>query len=493
MALAWVSGLGLAGALAIVVGNGNPALAFLPLVLAGVLALVAFQPLRRTLLVVAFLALVLENPAESFGSGLWKSPIATLGALYLMQLKQTIGGGLIVTGLDLALALVAFTWLVRRMRGSTIDAGGQVATASPIVWAAGVCYATIAFMEVYGIARGGSFASSLWQLFRVIYLPGVVLLFAAALRGGRDAPALGRLMVIAALYRAVLAIVIRWQFPDLEQMPHATTHADSMLFANACVLVVANLYERPGKQSAWTAVGVLPVVLWGMVANNRRLVWVELLMALAVLTVLTGWSPIKRRMSQAAILALPFFLVYVAVGWSHPTGPFAPVKTIRSVVDSDSDSSTKWRDWENYNLYATFAKNPLVGSGYGHEYDEVVHLPDISANYELYRLAPHNSVLGIMAYGGAVGFAGLFLMIPIGMFFAVRSYRRAIAARDRIASLTAIGVFVTYLNHCYGDMALGTYTSVVSVGAALALVGKLAVSTGAWPVGAPRSAGPVPP
>jgi hypothetical protein len=34
--------------------------------------------------------------------------------------------------------------------------------------------------------------------------------------------------------------------------------------------------------------------------------------------------------------------------------------------------------------------------------------------------------------------------------------------------------------HCYGDMGLGTWTSVFTVGAALALVGKQAVATGAW-------------
>jgi hypothetical protein len=480
-----VGGLAVAGLVAILLGNGNLGVALAPLALTGLVLAVALNPLRRTLYVVAFLALVLENPAEGFAEGAWQSPIAPFGQMMLMQLKATFGAGLIVSGLDLCIALVATVLFLRRLRGSRIDLEGQVPAAAPIVGAAFGCLATIAFVWGLGMARGGSFGDSLWQIFRVIYLPTVVLLFAATLRGGRDAGVLATLLVIAAMYRAGLAIYIRMLFPDTEKYTFTTTHADSMLFATAFSFVLAYLYERPGKRSALIAAASLPLLSWGMIANNRRLVWVELIAALVALAFLTGWSPIKRRLSQAAVLASPLLLLYVAAGWSRPTGVFAPVKTLRSVVDSGADQSTRWRDYENYNLYETLKKSPIVGSGFGVPYEEVVHLPDISAHYELYRLAPHNAILGILAYGGLLGFAGLFMMIPLGVFLAARVYRRALAARDRIASLTAIAAFVIYLMHCYGDMALGTYTSVWMLGPLLALVGKMATATDAWPTPAP--------
>jgi len=67
------------------------------------------------------------------------------------------------------------------------------------------------------------------------------------------------------------------------------------------------------------------------------------------------------------------------------------------------------------------------------------------------------------------------------MFFAVRVYRVAHLPRERAAALTTVGILVAYVVHCYGDLGLGTWTSVFTVGPALALVGKLAVTTGAWP------------
>ncbi len=42
-------------------------------------------------------------------------------------------------------------------------------------------------------------------------------------------------------------------------------------------------------------------------------------------------------------------------------------------------------------------------------------------------------------------------------------------------------MIVIYEVHCYGDMGLGTWTSVFTVAPALAVVAQLAVATGAWP------------
>jgi multisubunit Na+/H+ antiporter MnhF subunit len=362
-----------------------------------------------------------------------------------------------------------------------VDAHGYVRAASPVRTGALVCIGTIALVWISGMLRGGDFGSSLWQVFRVIYLPCVLLLFAAGLRGPGDARRLGVTLVAAALLRAVVAISVRLMFPDTEAVPHATTHADSMLFADAFLLILVWFAERPTTRSLLLGVGTLPILAWGMVANNRRLVWVELGFGLLTIFFLTPWGRVKRRVAQAVVVSLPLLLLYVGIGWSHPTGVFAPVRTVRSVVDSGSDSSTAWRDWENYNLYYTLKDNPVLGTGFGHGYTEVVHLPDISQGYSLYRYAPHNSILGLLAFGGFLGFAGIWMLIPLGIFFAARAYRFSTQPRDRVAALTTIGVLVAYMVHCYGDMGLGTWTSVFTVAPALALVAKLATASGAWP------------
>ena len=88
-----------------------------------------------------------------------------------------------------------------------------------------------------------------------------------------------------------------------------------------------------------------------------------------------------------------------------------------------------WRDLENYDLFYTLRHNPVLGTGYGHGYTEVVWLPDVSNAYALYRFLPHNSILGLWAYGGLVGFTALWTMLVVGVFLAARAYRHAVTRR----------------------------------------------------------------
>ena len=485
-----VAALGALSLVLIVVGNGNVAVAVAPLALSLLVLATAKAPLRWSLLVLGFLCLTMENPSEAFAEGKWSSPLAPLGAMLLAHLNLTIPvKALFFSGLDLALVLLIGIWVVRRLTGSDVDLRGRIPAAKPLQTAGLICLATIGVMWAFGMARAGfSFSNSLWQIFRVVYFPCVFLLFCAGMRGPADARPLGIALLAAALFRAALSVYIRRLFPNVEDLGFTTTHADSMLFADAFLMVIVMFFERPSRRTVLLAVLTLPVLTLGMIANNRRLVWVELGIGLLFIYFITPMTRLKRRLAQGVAISIPILLLYIALGWNSGSKIFAPVKTIRSVVDSKSDTSTLWRDLENYNLYFTLKGNPLLGTGFGHEYIEAIHLPDISSDYSLYRYAPHNSILGLFAYGGVIGFTGLWLLVPLGMFFAVRSYRFSTHPRDRTAALTTVGILIAYAVHCYGDMGLGTWTSVFTLSAALALVAKQAVATGAWP---PRRQGAV--
>ena len=81
-----------------------------------------------------------------------------------------------------------------------------------------------------------------------------------------------------------------------------------------------------------------------------------------------------------------------------------------------------------------------------------------------------------------MGFTGLWSMIVVGIYLAVRAYRRAATPETRTAALTAVSVIVVYLAYCYGDLGLGTWVSVFTVAPALAVACRLAVTSGAWTV-----------
>lgn len=472
--------------LLLVVGNGNPALAVLPTLVFAVLYAIWKLPLRYPLLILTFLALTLENPGDDPASGAWKSPLYNVGAVLMVHLNVTFDHKwMMFSGLDVILVYLLGVALYRWASRSRIDSAGRPAVARPMRFFVLLVPAAALGMWVWGVARGGAdFASSLWQVQRVGYLPIFFVLFAVALRGAHDRAALAKVFILAACIRAALAVYVRETVvppAGHKALEYATTHPDSILFAGAVCLVVALLVERFDKRRLLLALVVLPILVAGMVANTRRIVWVDLAVGLFTLYSLTPWTRARRAVTRAVIVASPVVLIYFAVGWSASSETFAPVEIARSVVDSKVNQSTEWRDWENYDLVYTLRQNPIIGSGYGHGYIELVKLPDISQVYELYRYIPHNSILGLWAYGGIVGFAALWSIYSVAIFFAARIYRRARGPSDRIAALASTGFIAVYLAHCYGDMGLGTWTSVFTIAPSLAVIGQLATATGAWP------------
>jgi O-antigen ligase len=468
----------------IFVGDGNLLFALGPPVVFAIAYTIWRLPLRWPFLVVTFLALTLENPADVPAQGLWKSPLYTAGALLLAHMNVTLPyKALLFSGLDVILVFLFAVIAWRMLVGSRIDGPPRLAPRPLRIFAA-ASIAGVALAWTYGSLSGGAdVASSLWQVERVIYLPVLFFAFQRAFRPS-DVAAFAKVLVGAACLKACVAIYVHATVsapPGKPEMLYATTHPDSMLFAGAVCTLVALYLERRDRKHAIVAALIVPLLIAGMIANQRRIAWVEMAAGLAVVFLLTPSTKVKRTIGRVLVLVSPILLVYCVLGWNQSGGVFGPVQTIRSLVDSDTDGSTTWRDWENYDLVYTVRQNPFFGLGYGHGYIEFVKLPDVSREYALERFAPHNSILGLLAYGGIVGFTALWTMLSAGLFFGARAYRHAADPGERAALLAAVVVIVVYCVHCYGDMGLGTWVGVFTVAPALALVGQLAVTTGAWP------------
>jgi O-antigen ligase len=172
-------------------------------------------------------------------------------------------------------------------------------------------------------------------------------------------------------------------------------------------------------------------------------------------------------------------LAYVAIGWNSNSRIFAPIQLYRSVGDGQVNSSTLYRDLENFNLLDTLRENAIVGTGFGHEFNTPVTMPDISF-FKEWRYMPHNSMLGLWCFTGWLGFTSIWLALAVGVLFAARSYHWARMPDERTAAFTALAVILIYSVQCWGDIGFSERTSIFLVGPALAVAGQLAVSTGAW-------------
>jgi hypothetical protein len=483
-ALAVVVGLGAAALAADIATGGDVAATVGVLLAVGVMALVWVIPLRWSVTALLVLGATLEAPYEAFAAFLWRTPWNIVGQILLGNLNLTTHvSAMKFSGFDLMMVYLLVIHGVRRAQGNEIDSRGTVPLARPMIIGASISMATMLALWVWGLANGGSFFESLLQIQRLVYAVLLMVLMHGAYRGSKDLRTLGIALVGSAMYRALLATFVhfRVRLPDGAHLPCSTTHADSRLFAAALLLLIVMMNERVRGSTHWSRFVAAGVILLGMVLNHRRLVWVALAGGLLVVALVSAWTPLKRRVARAAVMFLPVGLLYVAIGWNNPYSTvFRPVATIRSILDSKSDGSTLWRDLENMNLALNVSAHPFWGVGFGHEYVEHIHLPDVSQAYPRFKYVPHNSLVALFPFAGPAGVAGVFAMLLATVFLAARTYHGSAQPAVRAAAMLSIVLIYLHMNQSYGDIGVSEWLTTFTLAPAMLMAGKLSVESGAW-------------
>ena len=463
---------------ATVLGNGNIFVAVTPLLLASSAALVWFLPLRFPIFVLMFLGLTID----SAGEGPWNSPLAQVGMLLHVNLAKSFPGtGLPLPGVYILFAILLLIHVHRTLSGIPTDSRDRKPPATVLLQALAVSLLTIGGLCLLGLQGGGNMKMAKIQVQTYAVVLIIAYLCAMTLRGVRDYRIMGAIVIAAACVKSVIALLVAHVIVPVPRGEYATAHGDSLLFACATVILIIRLAENPVGRNLLACAVFLPLIGAGMVANDRRLVWVEVLLPLVIYWLISHRSQFKRLLARGMLLALPVILLYIAAGWNSQSEVFAPVRTLRSVGDSNVDSSTMYRDIENFNLLATLRQNLLTGSGFGHPFVEQVVLPNISF-FEEYRYMPHNSVLGLWAFSGPLGFSGLTAALVVAIYLAARSYQYARLPDERATAVMVIATIVIYMVHCWGDIGFSERRTLYLVGPVLAMAGQLAVSTGAWRV-----------
>ncbi len=472
-AIAGLLVLGLATVVASVISNGNVVLAVAPIFAIGILAAMWTLPLQATLFTLILLCLAVDSDFLA----VWTSPFVLIGHILINNLNKTLPvSALVVPGMTLVLAFTLLVHLHRVFTASETDNRGECGINPILPLGLAVSSLALGWMIVEGVFKAGSPQMAKIQVQYFVHTLVLGYLLAASLRGTRDYRILGRVLLFAASAKAAMVVWIWYAVPiPIEKLTYRTTHGDSLTFALALVMLVV-LYA---EQTTWRNAGRLalfaPLILIGMLLNNRRIVWVEVAAALLTYLIISHRSRFKVFVMRTILVLLPVIVAYIAVGWTSKASIFAPVQMFRSVSDGEVDGSTLYRDVENYNLLATIRRGPVIGTGFGHPYYTAVSNADISFFKEFLYL-PHNMILGLYGFGGMVGFPGLFGAIMIGIFLATRRYLYEPRALDRVAAMTSIAAIVIYLVHCYGDIGFNEMRSIYTVGPALAIAGQRRLS-----------------
>ena len=479
---ALVAAVGLLTAVAVAGTAGHLGVSAAPVLAVTLVYAILHLPARTSTLLLLLLALTLDGNQENMADGYWCSPLCPAGRLLFNNWSGAYNlPGLSFSGMDLLVLLILGTLLYRRWSRSGREPA--IPIASCLSTALAVHILALVAVEAWGLARGGDGWTSYWQLRQQMYLPVLVYLLSQVIDLRRDLVLLGKLLVGATLVKIGFGFYFYYAIckPQGLEPEYITTHSDTVPFLVTLAVVGARWLEDPRRRHFHWLLAVTPVVLWAIFLNDRRLAYVGLLGSGLLVYAVARRSPARRVVGRLALAALPALMLYAVAGWGSRASFFKPVEAIRTMDSASDDASTHAREIENYNLAQTLRARPVLGTGFGHEFDEVFLGADISSNFKLYRSIPHNSLLWLLSAGGLVGLVGLWVLPVVGVYLAARSYRHAGAPRERAAALVCLCAILAYLVLMWGDMGFQSWPATLLLATALAVSGRLSVAVGAWP------------
>jgi hypothetical protein len=361
---------------------------------------------------------------------------------------------------------------------------GRGPRVAPVRTALLLAAATTVIWFVYGIATGGGAWEASWQTY--LMLSGILMAFAiaAAFRTPEHYALLWKMILWAAAYRAVMCCLFYALYIHtmrLQPPPEfLTSHDDTVLWVVAILFLVLRVIETRSFGRRLPLFLFLGLLGLAVLFNQRRIAWVSLTMGIVILLALLPPSRQKRRTMRLVYAMLPVLVLYVVIGWGRTERVFKPLLSF-ATVSTQEDNSTKARNMENLGLIATAnANNQFMGSGWGHPYIEVYAKYTIRF-FKLWPYIPHNSVLGLLAYTGILGFYGYWLIYPTAMFFNARMARMAKAPLIRRAGLMGAIQLVVCANQFYGDMGIYYAKAVYIMALAHAVALRLPLSAELWP------------
>ncbi|HZU82172.1 MAG TPA: O-antigen ligase family protein, partial [Polyangiaceae bacterium] len=359
----------------------------------------------------------------------------------------------------------------------------------PLLTSIRVTLGSLAVIWVWGVIfRGGNAYQTMFQLHYFIVGLLVAHMLMATCRSVAHIKSLGKVIFAAAIYRSLVLlafyVLVASDMPELP--PTMTSHGDTPLFVlGALMPLVFAAQTRTLSSLGWLVAAAVPICT-AIQLNNRRIAWLAVEVGAALSYWLLRKDKLKRRINAVLIALAPVAIAYVVVGWGHPTGIFKPVGSISSMFGQHEDTSSQMRNIENYNLVQTLKSSPILGIGWGKEYHEIVVAYSIAGIFPQYRYMPHNSLLGVLAFTGMLGFVGVWQLVPVASYFLARGYHAAETPVARTAGLLGILSLIVCSLQMWGDVGFNDLTTNVLVGASIAVAGRLPVLVGAWP-GAPAA------
>lgn len=417
-------------------------------------------------------AVVIETDPLTFGLG------ATSSIPIFRDLNGLTGiKGMWMNPAEIVIVVAAIGWLLRNQTGDRVQFK-PVPLFAPLT----VFMSVVAFGVVHGLITGGDVKTALWTVRPLAYFYLAYLLTLQLLNDRRQVTALLWIFILGAALKGAVGwwryyVDLGGNLNGLNQvtgMNSLMAHEESFFYLGIILLAAVQfLYGAPRKQRLVTVLAV-PLVLVPFLANQRRAGSLALIIAFALLCLMTlSLLPGKRRLVLGGLAlsaaVLPF---YAAFSWNTESLASEPVRAIKSGISPESRdlASNEYRDAENFNLEYTVRHSPLIGIGFGKEMTVVWPLPDISDQFAWYKIAPHNSLLWIMMTTGIAGFVLFWYVIGLAGVGTIQVARRLFGGVDKGIAVFAVMMLASLLVFALLDQGLLSMRTMVFTGVLLGVV-----------------------
>lgn len=431
--------------------------------LAGALAL-AWQPRRALYLLVAAVILLEQYPMAF--------PTTTAAPWLYNNLNTTLGiGALKLNPLELILLTCAFGAGLRVLCGRV-----RMRARLPLLLA--LAYGGwMAFSVVWGVANHGNWKVALWILRPVFYFILTALLTEALIETPRQARNLVLVLLLATTIKAgQIALRRALLHGHGEEYEAYGAHECTSFQLWSAWLILCGWFTRGGKLEGRALLALLPVLGMGILANDRRINIATGGLGVMALMVLQRPDDLRRR-SRPLLALAAMGLLYIVVGWFGPKNPItAPVKGFKQgiraeLMGENTDSSSHYRKVERYNLKHTVRAHPILGTGLGVRYLQLIPLDDLGFEYAVY--ISHNQVLLVHSATGSVGY-WLFLSCFVGLVASMTmQWRRLEAPWQRAVALAGMLSVMNWLIVGYYDMQLFFFRNSMIMGVFIGLPAAL--------------------
>lgn len=385
---------------------------------------------------------------------LWKrpyiAPAVLLGAAILVEqgtsiphipltqripLFEGVGPGHL-EGADILLLIVLSIYLLKGKEWGT-----SLLPRSHVSVAIRAILACVVLAIVIGHEHHGSLREALMQARPWVYLAATYFLTSAFIRDRRAIRAVLWTIVGTVGFKAVQGIYVWMTSRHLQPKPESyISHEASYFFVIFVMLVAALwLFDQKGKLRTW-ATWLLPVVIFAILVNDRRVAWEMLGAAFLCFGVLAYKAmPIRRRALGKAVVGLVLIsAVYFPVMWNSTNSAALPARAVKSQLNPSyrDASSDVYRVQENDNLELNIRQSAPFGKGFGVKIDYALPIADISGQDPTIIYVPHDEVLYVLMTMGLLGGVAVWSLIGTGMIAGAR------LAMVRDHELAVVGIVV---------------------------------------------------